>query len=243
MNLKQDHNKIQTDITVAQNRIKDLETRREILNAAIFDILKDKRRIDKYNMELEDKISGRSVTEEMTKRRHKNEERKMRIKYEKNVDNLKINGVIMMEKTTDEEQKSKDVLDNKLKLEQELIDFKEKLQKATDQNSSNRDEIIKQRVKNSQLDSQMAMHTEESKVLKEKNSRLLEDNKSMEEENNSLKQKIAMTIQKIDINNLLKEIDIEELQLLAKNNKQMNFALENMITKWNFIVGAQENKV
>ena len=51
-NLKQDHNKIQTDITVARNRIKDLETRREILNSAIQDLLKDKRKIDKYNMEL-----------------------------------------------------------------------------------------------------------------------------------------------------------------------------------------------
>jgi hypothetical protein len=59
-----------------------LETRKEILNMAIADILKDKRKVDKYNMELEDKISGRGVTEEMTKRKLKNEERKMRIKYE-----------------------------------------------------------------------------------------------------------------------------------------------------------------
>jgi len=109
---------MKTDITVAENRIKDLETRREILNATILEILKEKRRIDKYNMELMDKITGRNVTEEMTKRKYKNEERKMRIKYEKSVDNLKINGVIMMEKTTDEETKSKDVLDMKLKLEQ-----------------------------------------------------------------------------------------------------------------------------
>jgi hypothetical protein len=69
MNLKQDQNKLKTDITVAENRIKDLETRREMLYAAIEDILRDKRRVDKYNMELEDKISGRNVTEEMTKRK------------------------------------------------------------------------------------------------------------------------------------------------------------------------------
>ena len=55
-----------------------------------------------------------------------------------------------------------------------------------------------------------------------------------------LKKKIALTIQKIDINNLLKDIDIEELQLLAKNNKQMNFTLENMMTKWNCIVSASQ---
>ncbi len=59
-NLKQDHNKIKTDITVAENRIKDLQTRREILNQALEDILRDKRKVDKYNMELQDKISGRT---------------------------------------------------------------------------------------------------------------------------------------------------------------------------------------
>lgn len=78
-----------TDITVAENRIKDLQTRQEILNTAIADILKDKRRIDKYNMELEDKISGKNVTDEMTKKKHKDEERKMRIKYEHSVNYLK----------------------------------------------------------------------------------------------------------------------------------------------------------
>ena len=46
-NLKQDHNKIKTDITVAENRIKDLQTRREILNQALEDILRDKRKVDK----------------------------------------------------------------------------------------------------------------------------------------------------------------------------------------------------
>ena len=111
MNLKQDHNKILTDITVAENRIKDLVTRQEILNASIIDLLQDKRKIDVYNMELEDKISGRNVTDEMTKRRHKNEERKMRIKYEKNVAYLKSQGVILMEKIANEEALSKDVLD------------------------------------------------------------------------------------------------------------------------------------
>lgn len=55
--------------------------------------------------------------------------------------------------------------------------------------------------------------------------------------------KIAQTIQRIDINNLLKEIDIEELQLLAKNNKTMNFAMENLITKWNFITGKKDDNM
>ena len=62
-----------------ENRIKDLQTRREILNQALEDILRDKRKVDKYNMELQDKISGRNVTDEMQKKKYRNEERKMRI--------------------------------------------------------------------------------------------------------------------------------------------------------------------
>lgn len=51
----------------------------------------------------------------------------MRIKYENNLDNLKRNGVMLMEKTADEEAKSKDLMDAKLKMEQELLDCKEDL--------------------------------------------------------------------------------------------------------------------
>ena len=101
--------------------------------------------------------------------------------------------------------------------------------------------MIKQRVKNSQLDSQQKMLGVESSILTEGNKNLLTENEQLEKDNTELKKKIALTIQKIDINNLLKDIDIEEMQLLAKNNKQMNFTLENMMTKWNCIVGVNEN--
>jgi hypothetical protein len=81
---------------------------------------------------------------------------------------------------------------------------------------------------------------EEEKHLTKENEVLLEENKNAEKENLELKKKITETIQRIDINNLLKEIDIEELQLLARNNKSMNFAMENLITKWNFINSKNE---
>jgi hypothetical protein len=77
----------------------------------------------------------------------------MRIKYENNLDNLKRNGVMLMEKTADEEAKSKDLLDQKLKMEQDKLDTEDELKKATDLQAQNREDIIKQRVKNSQLDS------------------------------------------------------------------------------------------
>lgn len=94
------------------------------------------------------------------------------------------------------------------------------------------------RVKNSQLDSQNKMLDVEQEQLSEGNAKAIAGNQDLEKENQELKKQIAMRIQQIDINNLLKEIDTEELQLLAKNNKQMNYTMEQMMTKWNIIVNA-----
>ena len=54
---------MKTDITVSTNRIQDLQTRKDILDMTILDLLKDKRVVDKKNMELTETISGRSVSE------------------------------------------------------------------------------------------------------------------------------------------------------------------------------------
>ena len=70
------------------------------------------------------------------------------------------------------------------------------------------------------------------KRLKDENTVYIKKNKDYEEENNKLQEEITATIQKIDINNLLKEVDIEDMKLLAQNNKMMNMALHNLMEKW-----------
>lgn len=69
---------------------------------------------------------------------------------------------------------------------------------------------------------------------------LIAANDILEKENAIYVKKITETIQKIDINNLLKDIDVEELRLIANNNKQMNFVMQNLVTKWNYIVGPKD---
>lgn len=64
-------------------------------------------------------------------------------------------------------------------------------------------------------------------------------NKELEEDNVKLSKEIQLTIQKIDINSLLKEVDIEDMRLLAQNNKMMNHALHNLIGKWEAIQKAE----
>ena len=116
-----------------------------------------------------------------------------------------------------------------------MLDLNEDFNVLDQKCNLNREDLIKLNVRNSQLDSQTKMLEIEEEQLTEGNKKLIEHNGELEAENLALKRKIAETIQRIDINNLLKEIDIEELKILAKNNKSMNFAMENLITKWSFI--------
>lgn len=187
-------------------------------------------------MELEDKISGKNVTDLQIKQKSKNEERKMRIKYEKSVDTLKKTGVNLVDKGGDEETKSKDVLDLKLKLEQELLDLNEELDVAMQKNQKNREDLIKLRVKNSQLDTQTEMLTIEENQLSEQNAKLIAENEQFTKDNEDLAAKIKDLEKRIRVNNLLKDIDTEELQLLSNANKQIKRAFEDMVTKWSAII-------
>ena len=51
----------------------------------------------------------------------------------------------------------------------------------------------------------------ESEQLEKDNTRLLEDNALMEDKNAKLDKQVKIILNKIEVNNLLKEIDTEEL--------------------------------
>ncbi len=57
--------------------------------------------------------------------------------------------------------------------------------------------------------------SDELKKLQTENDFYIKKNVELEIENAKLQKEIELTIQKIDINSLLKEIDIEDMRLLA----------------------------
>ena len=65
------------------------------------------------------------------------------------------------------------------------------------------------------------------------------DNEKLTGENETLSKKIQATLQKIDVNALLKEVDVEDLKLLDQNNKNMNQTMKQLIKKWETINGLE----
>ena len=60
---RQESNLVEIDISIAESRIKDLENQKLMSNSQIEEILTEKRRVDKENLDIEFKIQGRGVTE------------------------------------------------------------------------------------------------------------------------------------------------------------------------------------
>jgi len=72
-----------------------------------------------------------------------------------------------------------------------------------------------------------------------KNKELEAKNLVWDKKNKEMETDIFNIIQRIELNSLLKEVDMEDLKLLAKNNAQMNKQFDMMVAKWNRIFDAK----
>ena len=120
-----------------------------------------------------------------------------------------------MERLKEEETKAKDMLDEKIKQQQNLTQLNEDLAEGKALASRNREEMIKVQIRYSQLMSQDERLKAEDKLIAEENAFYVKKNVEFELDNAKLNKEIQQTIMKIDINSLLKEVDIEDLKLQA----------------------------
>lgn len=113
--------------------------------------------------------------------------------------------------------------------------YTEDLSEGKAMTTRNREELIKLQIKLSQLHAHEEKMASELEKLQKENDFYAKKNADFEVDNANLNKEIQATIQKIDINYLLKEIDIEDLRLVAQNNKVMSSAIHNLIGKWESI--------
>ncbi|CDW78218.1 UNKNOWN [Stylonychia lemnae] len=235
MALKQDNNKVHIDISIAQSRLKDLEGLKEMTMAQLKDIISEKRQVDQENESIDHKIQGRGVSEQEARAKQFEAEREQMKKISNSLKFQKELATILMEKLKDEETKAKDMLDEKIRQNQLLNQNLEDQSEARAISQRNREEIIKLQIRLSQLRSQeerMKIDFEKYKIDNDYN---IKTNKELEDKNRKLDEEIKRTIQRIDINVLLKNVDIEDMRIIAQNNKQMSAVLNSLINKWEVI--------
>lgn len=238
--LKQEQGKVNIDISIAESRVKDLENAQKMTLDSIQDLLIEKKKFDKDNADTEAKIAGRGMTEAEQKAKQIDAEKEQIKKIQNSLKFEKETANHIMRRLEDEEKKAREMLEEKMKLQSMLHQLTEDLTDAKTIARQHRDEIIKLDIKKSQLLSLEEKLKTDLGAITEENDFYIKKNTDFEIDNARLNQEIHTTLQKIDINYLLKEVDIEDLRLLSQNNKMMTSALHNLLGKWEII---QKNEV
>lgn len=78
--------------------------------------------------------------------------------------------------------------------------------------------------------------TEEDKELTRFNTEIKAANDKLEKENDSLAKEVSLIIRRIDVSTLLKQIDLEEMKVLANNNNTISQGFQQLLTDWNHIL-------
>jgi chromosome segregation ATPase len=203
----------------------------------IKEILKEFQKLTTEIKQKEDIRSGKSVTdkENSIKQVDKEREQVLKLTHANGVaaDNgQKILQVILAE----EEKKAKDLLDLKITADQDLEVLVEKADKLAKDRKDLRQELIEKKLKLSMLESAKKQLDAEEKELAKTNPELLKENEKYEKDNEQLRIQIMTLIQHIDVSSLLKQIDLEEMKMLAKNNDTLSGHFMGVINAWESII-------
>ena len=128
---------------------------------------------------------------------------------------------IINERLKDEEKKSKAMLDKKIDAKHTMEDTKEDYTIMFTKKVDHRQEMINKQVLLSKLRQQNKRLVKEDAELEKQNTHLIKENEQNNKINDEYKDAIFDLVKRIDVSTLLKEIDVEEMKLMAKNNIMM----------------------
>jgi len=138
----------------------------------------------------------------------------------------------LLEKYKDEEAKAKDFLEDKNTLQGRILALVEDIANQEEKIKDLR--IHKVEVKNQINEFEILL--DDSKVVDEnllnENARMKAQNTKLEEDTKVLLNNIEEINQKIELNAILNDIDINELKLLTQNNAVVQNSINTLMSKW-----------
>ena len=139
---------------------------------------------------------------------------------------------LLQNKYKEEEATARNLLEEKNALMQKISNIKEDIDNQTDAEGKTKAEIIEVKNNINQLTELINDNTAQLEVLQTENQKLNEENEKYEKDIKELRIKIDELQQKIELNSMLKDIDIGELKMLTQNNAIVNNSINTLISKW-----------
>jgi hypothetical protein len=172
------------------------------------------------------------LNDEALKKKVKENEKNQIILINNKIKNEELTMNYLLEKYKDEEAKAKDFLEDKNTLQGRIVALNEDIANQIEKEKELR--IHKVEVKNQINETETLL--EEAIVVDENllanNAQLKLSNTKLEEDTKDLLAKIEEINQKIELNTILNDIDLNELKMLTQNNAMVNNSINTLMAKW-----------
>jgi len=117
-------------------------------------------------------------------------------------------------------------------LQEQLTDIKGSIDAASKDSLGQQNEIKTERYNIEILNVDFLKLKKELQELNKENSELEMENEAIARNLPELKKRIEDLRQKIQLNEILKEVDLEDMKMLKQNNMAVNTAITNLISRW-----------
>ena len=233
LELLQQITKLQQSCSNAQTKISELTNAQNINKKFLFEEEKERDKYLEENNRLNDEMDNLSkMNEERMKEAIKEYEDKQKVILKNQSNNAEKKMELLLTKYKDAEANARALLEQKNKLLQDLALLDANIKEYNIQDGEVKDQIVETKTNINQTDDFL---NENKDILSE----LIQENERLKAENEELEQNIKKTRidideiqQKIELNAMLKDIDVNELKVLSQNNAIVNNNINNLLTKW-----------
>ena len=187
----------------------------------------------KVNEELNGDLDNLSkLNEEKMKEKVKESEAKQILVIKNQISDSELKMGLLLNKYKEEETIARNLLEEKNALMQKISSVKEDIDNQNDVEVKTKGEIIEVKDNINQLNEIINDNNAHLEVLVDENKKMSEENEKYEKDIKDSRVKIDEIQQKIELNSMLKDIDIGELKMLTQNNAIVNNSINTLITKW-----------
>jgi hypothetical protein len=192
-----------------------------------------KREFDLENKRLNDELENLGkMTDELLKQKIKENEKNELILLGNTVANNELKWSLLLSRFKDEEQLAKDLLDERTQLNTRLLALNEDISNQASLERDNKYSLIE--MKNNIQETQIQIEDNKNQLdaLADENEKLRRANAKFDHDIQGLRYKIDELKQKVELNAILKDVDIDELKLLTQNNALVSNSISTLVTKW-----------
>ncbi|MCQ2819685.1 MAG: hypothetical protein MJ252_20665 [archaeon] len=185
------------------------------------------------NQELNDYLDDLSkLNEEKLKEKVKDHIEKQIIIIKNKVANSEIKMKMLIDKYKEEETEARNLLEEKNALLQKSSQIQEEITYDSEREVEIKRDTIDVNNNINQLDDLIEENTEVLSDLVNENAKYKDESEKYERDIKDMKIKIDELQQKLELNRMLKDVDITELKMLAQNNAVVNSSINDLMKKW-----------